>query len=92
MECLLDPATVLERLCSHLGIPYTVNMLSWPAGPRPEDGIWAPHWYAAIHQTTGFSAYVEKRDFPEHLELLLSECMPWYDKLYEFAIRANNGE
>lgn len=91
-ELLLSPGAVLEKLCRHLEIPYASDMLTWPAGPRPEDGIWAPHWYAAVHQSTGFSRYVEKTEFPGKLEPLLRECRPWYDKLYEHAIRAENGE
>ena len=91
-ELLLDPGAVLWKLCAHLKIPYTDDMLSWPAGGRPEDGIWAPHWYHAIHKSTGFSAYVAKDNFPERLEPLLAECKPWYDKLFEHAIRAGTGE
>jgi hypothetical protein len=87
-ELLLDPGGVLHKLCAQLEIPYTDNMLSWPAGPRPEDGIWARHWYHALHKSTGFSSYVEKKDFPEELEPLLEQCKPWYEKLYEHAIRA----
>ena len=62
-ELLLDPGAVLWKLCAHLKIPYTDDMLSWPAGPRPEDGIWAQHWYHALHKSTGFSAYVVKEGF-----------------------------
>lgn len=91
-ELLLDPGIVLRKMCAHLEIPYTDDMLSWPAGPRPEDGIWAPHWYHALHKSTGFSSYVEKEGFPEQLEPLLAECKPWYDKLFEHAIRADDGE
>lgn len=91
-ELLLDPSGVLKKLCKHLEIPYTDDMLSWPAGPRPEDGIWARHWYHAVHESTGFSPYVEKKEFPEKLEPLLAECKPWYDKLYEHAIRAGRHE
>lgn len=88
-ELLLDPPGVLARLCEALGISYTADMLNWPAGPRPEDGIWAKHWYHAVHQSDGFAPYVAKADFPEHLEALLAECNPWYEKLFEYAIRAS---
>jgi hypothetical protein len=91
-ELLLDPAVVLEKLCEHLEIPFAKDMLSWPAGPRPEDGIWAAHWYQTLHKSTGFSAYVVKDDFPETLNPLLAECKPWYDKLFEHAIRAGTGQ
>jgi hypothetical protein len=88
-ELLLDPEGVLQRLCEHLQIPWTEEMLRWPAGPRPEDGIWAKHWYHAVHKSTGFSPYRHKDSFPPRLESLLAECAPWYEKLYEHAIRAN---
>ena len=49
-----DPEAVLQRLCARLGIPWTPRMLRWPPGARPYDGAWAPHWYAAVHRSTGF--------------------------------------
>lgn len=87
-ELLSSPRSVLERLCKHIGLPFTPAMLSWEAGPRPEDGVWAPHWYHAVHQSTGFAPYRPKTGFPERLQALLDECQPWYDKLFEHAIRA----
>ena len=91
-QLLLDPAGVLRQLCDNLEIEYTSKMLSWPAGPRAEDGAWAPYWYHAVHQSTGFSQYVAKKEFPPHLEPLLAKCSPWYDLLYARAIRASTGE
>ena len=88
-ELLLDPPGVLRQLCSHLEIPFMEEMLHWQAGPRREDGVWAKHWYHAVHESTGFSPYKHKDTFPEHLEPLLVECVPWYEKLYARAIRAN---
>lgn len=87
-ELLLDPPAVLNRLCEQLGIPFLETMLSWEAGPRDEDGVWARHWYHAVHRSTGFAPYRHKQDFPERLEPLLAECRPWYARLYEHAIRA----
>lgn len=88
-ELLLDPAGVLQKLCKQLDLDYTVDMLRWPTGPREEDGVWARFWYHDVHKSRGFSPYVAKTEFPRHLETLLSECRPWYDKLYAHAIRAN---
>jgi hypothetical protein len=50
------PETMLRLLCDTIGIPFDVNMLSWPAGPKPFDGVWAAHWYNAVHRSTGFAA------------------------------------
>jgi len=49
-----NPQRALSRLCEVLGLPFTDRMLSWPAGPKPYDGVWAPHWYNAVHRSTGF--------------------------------------
>ena len=42
-------------LCSALGLAWDPAMLSWAAGARPEDGVWAPWWYGTTHQSTGFT-------------------------------------
>ncbi len=60
-QVLMNPRAVLEALCTVLGISFTETMLHWPAGRRASDGVWAPHWYQAVEQSTGFAAY-EPRD------------------------------
>jgi hypothetical protein len=87
-ELLLDPGGVISALCLHLGIDFYSGMLSWPAGPVKEDGIWARHWYQAVHKSTGFANYVAKEDFPESLKPLLDECRPYYENLYAQSIKA----
>ena len=92
-QLLLDPAGVLAQLCERLGIRFDEAMLSWPAEPRPEDGVWAPHWYHNVHRSTGFAPYREKTAaIPEHLEALLSECRPHYEALFSSALRAGAPE
>jgi Sulfotransferase domain len=51
-----NPSQALSGLCARLGISFTDRMLHWPAGPKPYDGVWAPHWYGAVHESTGFDA------------------------------------
>ena len=86
---LLDPPGILGALCERIGIPYDTGMLSWEAGPKPEDGIWAPHWYANVHRSTGFAPYRAKTDpFPERLEGLLARCETLYERLVPFAVGA----
>ncbi|CAI5971828.1 unnamed protein product [Closterium sp. NIES-65] len=50
-----NPQGVLRALCQALDIPFYPEMLSWPAGKRPEDGVWAPWWYTTTHASTGFA-------------------------------------
>ncbi len=87
-ELLRDPGYVLEQLCRRLGLEFDPAMLAWPAGARPEDGVWAPHWYHNIHRSTGFQPYREKSEpVPAELEPLVDECRPLYDELLKGAIR-----
>lgn len=50
-----DPATALRVLCHAIDLPFHDAMLAWPAGPKPFDGVWASHWYGAVHTSTGFA-------------------------------------
>ena len=44
-DILRQPGPMLAALCAALEVPFDPAMLSWPAGPRDSDGVWAPHWY-----------------------------------------------
>ncbi len=50
-----DPEGRLTELCEAIGISWDPSMLSWPAGGHADDGIWAAHWYDAVHRSTGFA-------------------------------------
>ena len=90
-QLLLDPPGVLTELCARLGIPFDRAMLSWTAGPHPEDGVWSKHWYASVHRTTGFQPYVEKPSkLPPSLTETLARCQPYYETLRAHAIEAQN--
>ena len=88
-ELLADPPSVLRQLCQQLAIPFDEAMLSWRPGARPEDGVWARYWYSRVHQSSGFEPYRERSfELPPRLQALASECRPYYEKLYEAAIKA----
>jgi len=87
-QVLLDPEGVLRQLCARLEIPFYQEMLSWEAGARPEDGVWAPYWYHNVHRSTGFEPYRHKTGpFPGELEAVLAECRPYYEALFAQALR-----
>jgi hypothetical protein len=50
-----DPEAMLRKLCAALGLEFDCAMLSWKAGGHVSDGVWAPHWYGAVHRSTGFA-------------------------------------
>jgi hypothetical protein len=65
-EILNNPEHRLKTLCNAVGIPFSKAMLKWPKGARKEDGIWAKHWYASVHESTHFERPIEKQR-PESL-------------------------
>jgi hypothetical protein len=82
-----DPGGALGRLCAALGIPFTDRMLHWPAGPKPFDGVWAPHWYGAVHASTGFEdPEGPLPDLPPEYAALVDQALPHYDRLRAFAL------
>ena len=88
-EILNDPEKVLKKLCQQIEIPFTKKMLSWKAGPRKEDGIWAKYWYRNVHNSTHF---VRQKDseapLMEDFRDLYNEAMPYYNYLYERSLKA----
>ncbi|MEL7184538.1 MAG: HAD family hydrolase, partial [Pseudomonadota bacterium] len=50
-----NPRAMLCALCAALGVPWSDTMLGWPAGGHAADGVWAAHWYGAVHRSTGFA-------------------------------------
>ena len=86
-KILLNPEKVLAQLCDLIEIPFDRKMLSWEAKPRSEDGVWAKYWYNSVHQSTEFSKYSPNiNPFPEHLNTLLNECLPHYNRLIKYSI------
>jgi hypothetical protein len=83
-----DPPKMLALLCARLGLPFDAAMLSWPAGGRDDDGIWATHWYGAVHRSTGFEP--PEGPLPElsgDYARLAEAALPFYSGLEEWRLR-----
>ena len=83
-----DPARALGALCAEIGLPFASRMLGWPKGPKPFDGVWAAHWYNAVHASTGFAG--AEGPLPELVgadAALLAEALP-IDEAMRAATRA----
>jgi hypothetical protein len=81
-DILANPKRTLGRLCERLGIAFDEAMLSWKPGPKPYDGAWAPHWYNAVWQSTGFNAPpADDVALPDDLRKIADEARPLYEKL-----------
>ncbi|WP_417713394.1 HAD family hydrolase [Pseudophaeobacter arcticus] len=77
-----DPASKLEQLCERLGLPFSPKMLSWPKGGHPRDGVWAPVWYGAVWNSSGFAgAEGALPKVPDDLRPVLEAAMPYYEAM-----------
>ncbi len=87
-DFLRAPEAHLRWLCDWLGIAFTDRMLAWPAGPRDSDGVWAPHWYAAVWRSTGFEPWRPREvALSEHDAAVAEACRPAYDALSAERVR-----
>ncbi len=91
-QLLQDPPAVLAELCHRLDLDFDRAMLSWPAGPKPEDGVWGSVWYEGVRRSTGWEQR-ERRKPPElkpHLALIVEQSRPYYERLSQFMITAGS--
>ena len=61
-DVLDDPLNVLSKLCEYINLPFSERMLKWERGPKPYDGIWAPHWYNNVNASTTFARRTPKTE------------------------------
>lgn len=79
---LSDPEMELTKLCQEIEIPFSREMLSWPAGPISEDGPWAKYWYQNVWKSTGFEKQAtSSRKLPKELRSLYEESLVYYNQL-----------
>ena len=87
-EFLADPEGQLGALCDRLGIEFSADMLAWPPGPRASDGVWAPHWYQAVWQSTGFAQpNTDRSSLDGDAASVAARCLPAYQRLREKRLR-----
>jgi hypothetical protein len=77
-----DPEGMLRRLCRAIELPFDPAMLSWRAGPRAEDGVWAKHWYNAVHQSTAFAgAEGEMPRLEPDMQAVMEQALTYYQRM-----------
>ncbi len=86
-DVLRNPERALRKLCAALDVNFDRAMLSWKAGQRESDGIWAKHWYASVEKSTGFAPYKEDdTPLPAEMNGLLEECRRLYEQMAQFCV------
>jgi hypothetical protein len=87
-DFLRDPESYLRWLCEFAGLAFTPAMLSWAAGPRDSDGVWAPYWYDAVVASTGFDPYRERAVSLSGAALQAADqSRPHYERLHAVRLR-----
>ncbi len=83
-----DPGCILKLLCSKIGLKFDPNMLKWRSGGHVQDGLWAKHWYGAVHNSTGFAG--PEGPLPElsgGYARLVDAALPYYERLAAKGLR-----
>lgn len=86
-----NPGQMLQSLCTALGIAWTDKMLNWPAGGHSDDGVWAAHWYGAVHRSNGFAG--PEGPLPTlsgRYAEMVEEALPYYERLKVFSLSADD--
>ncbi len=79
-----DPEKMLKRLCDAIGLSWDSGMLAWSAGGHADDGVWAAHWYGAVHRSTGFAAAEGPvPEVPDKTAEIVEAALPYYQKLFK---------
>jgi hypothetical protein len=86
-DVLQNPERTLRLLCDTIGVPFDRAMLSWPAGLRETDGVWAKHWYDAVARSTSFEPYKPREGtVPDALSQVYEQCRQCYEELYQYRL------
>ena len=82
------PEKALPALTAALGLAFDPAMLVWASGPKPYDGVWAPHWYDKVWASTGFVPAVGQShpDLPAPLARLADAAEAQYRRLEAYAL------
>ena len=81
------PEKTLKKLCSHLSLDFDPVMLCWDTGGSGYDGVWAKHWYGAVHRSSGFSEPEGTLpDLPEKFQSLQKSALGDYEEMMEYCI------
>ena len=87
-DFLRAPEAHLRWLCDWLDVPFSERMLTWPPGPRPSDGVWGRHWYAAVWASTGFEPrHSGRTTLSRHDAAVAEACSATYAALHARRVR-----
>ena len=83
---LKNPKEVLSDVCEFSKMKFNPQMLSWRKGGIVEDGVWAKYWYKNVHNSDGFSPWVNKssEEINANQFELLEQATHYYQQLISY--------
>ena len=83
---LKNPKEVLSDVCKFSKMKFNPLMLSWRKGGIVEDGVWAKYWYKNVHNSDGFSPWVNKpsEEINANQFELLEQATHYYQQLISY--------
>ena len=86
-EMLANPTLAFSNICAALELPHIGAMFQWEKGPKGYDGPWSPHWYAKVHDSSGFGPPNDLGDpLQEQYADLEEEALPFFEKLWNLRL------
>lgn len=82
-----NPEVMLRKICVAVGLSFDPKMLSWPKGGHTQDGVWAPHWYNTVWNSTGFAG--PESPLPEiapDVHEVYAQAKHLYDRMSEMKV------
>jgi len=87
LSVLQNPLQQMQKICQALDIVFDLNMLSWPAGKRHSDGVWASHWYHSVEKSTAFAeAQLPTLALSKQQRAVVEDVTPYYRALKALAL------
>ena len=81
------PEKTLKKLCSLLSLDFDPVMLCWDIGGSRYDGVWAKHWYGAVHRSSRFSESEGTMPaLPNKFKSLEKRALSDYEEMMEYCI------
>ena len=83
---LKNPKEVLSDVCEFSKMKFYSRMLSWRKGGIVEDGLWSKYWYKNVHNSDGFSPWVNKssEEINANQFELLEQATHYYQQLISY--------
>ena len=94
-DLLADPEGMVAAYCKAVGIPFIKEALTWDPGADTGNYSWydGGSWHEKLKGSTGLQpqkpGYVDINDAPDYAKELYEACLPHYEHLYQYRLKAD---